>query len=106
MRSSDLHPTAPHLAHPSHTGERALAAGPDATVAMYMAYGWPQSIPLDPGDSDGVVLLRVLNRLLLAVCPASLHLRSASHHKVRLARLDRSPNPSPPTAPTPTPSGA
>ncbi|XP_051192132.1 uncharacterized protein [Lolium perenne] len=58
---------------------------------MYMAYGWPQSIPLDPGDSDGVVLLRVLGRLLLAVCPASLHLWSASHHKVRLARLDRSP---------------
>ncbi|CAM0943610.1 unnamed protein product [Alopecurus aequalis] len=59
---------------------------------MYMAYGWPQSIPLDPGDSDGVVLLRVLGRLLLAVCPASLHLWSASHHKVRLARLDRSPD--------------
>ncbi|KAK1620633.1 hypothetical protein QYE76_026150 [Lolium multiflorum] len=59
---------------------------------MYMAYGWPQSIPLDPGDSDGVVLLRVIGRLLLAVCPASLHLWSASHHKVRLARLDRSPD--------------
>ncbi|VAI50373.1 unnamed protein product [Triticum turgidum subsp. durum] len=59
---------------------------------MYMAYGWPQSIPLDPGESDGAVLLRVLGRLLLAVCPASLHLWSASHHKVRLARLDRSPD--------------
>ncbi|EEC74137.1 hypothetical protein OsI_09207 [Oryza sativa Indica Group] len=58
---------------------------------MYMAYGWPQSIPLDPGDSDRVVLLRVLGRYLLAVCPASLHLWSAAHHKVRLARLDRSP---------------
>lgn len=56
-----------------------------------MAYGWPQSIPLDPGDSDRVVLLRVLGRYLLAVCPASLHLWSAAHHKVRLARLDRSP---------------
>uniref|UniRef100_A0A0D3FBC7 RIC1 C-terminal alpha solenoid region domain-containing protein n=1 Tax=Oryza barthii TaxID=65489 RepID=A0A0D3FBC7_9ORYZ len=58
---------------------------------MYMAYGWPQSIPLYPGDSDRVVLLRVLGRYLLAVCPASLHLWSAAHHKVRLARLDRSP---------------
>ncbi|KAG8059199.1 hypothetical protein GUJ93_ZPchr0002g23824 [Zizania palustris] len=58
---------------------------------MYMAYGWPQSIPLDPGDSDRVVLLRVLGRLLLAVCPASLHLWSAAHHKLRLARLGRSP---------------
>ncbi|XP_062220514.1 uncharacterized protein LOC133919949 isoform X1 [Phragmites australis] len=59
---------------------------------MYLAYGWPQSIPLDPNDSDRVVLLRVLGRLLLVVCPASLHLWSAAHHRVRLARLDRSPD--------------
>ena len=52
---------------------------------MYLAYGWPQSIPLGLGDSDRVVLLRVLGRLLLVVYPASLHLWSASHHKVRLA---------------------
>ncbi|AQK55965.1 Quinoprotein amine dehydrogenase beta chain-like [Zea mays] len=58
---------------------------------MYLAYGWPQSIPLDPDDSDRVVLLRVLGRLLLAVCPASLHLWSAAQHRVRLARSDRSP---------------
>ncbi|GJM87069.1 hypothetical protein PR202_ga02987 [Eleusine coracana subsp. coracana] len=59
---------------------------------MYLAYGWPQSIPLDPDDSDRVVLLRVLGRLLLAVCPASLHLWSATQHRVRLARFDRSPD--------------
>jgi hypothetical protein len=59
---------------------------------MYLAYGWPQSIPLDPDDSDRVVLLRVLGRLLLAVCPASLHLWSAAQHRVRLARFDRSPD--------------
>ncbi|TVU28879.1 hypothetical protein EJB05_20415 [Eragrostis curvula] len=57
---------------------------------MYLAYGWPQSIPLDPDDSDRVVLLRVLGRYLLAVCPASLHLWSAAQHRVRLARFDRS----------------
>nr|CAB3451299.1 unnamed protein product [Digitaria exilis] len=59
---------------------------------MYLAYGWPQSIPLDPDDSDRVVLLRVLGRLLLAVCPASLHLWSAAQHRVRLARFDRTPD--------------
>jgi RAB6A-GEF complex partner protein 1 len=59
---------------------------------MYLAYGWPQSIPLDPDDSDRVVLLRVLGRCLLAVCPASLHLWSATQHRVRLARFDRSPD--------------
>ncbi|AQK75555.1 Quinoprotein amine dehydrogenase beta chain-like [Zea mays] len=58
---------------------------------MYLAYGWPQSIPLDPDNSDRVVLLRLLGRFLLAVCPASLHLWSAAQHRVRLARSDRSP---------------
>jgi hypothetical protein len=59
---------------------------------MYLAYGWPQSIPLDWDDSDRVVFLRVLGRLLLAVCPASLHLWSATQHRVRLARFDRTPD--------------
>ncbi|PWZ24900.1 hypothetical protein Zm00014a_008363 [Zea mays] len=58
---------------------------------MYLAYGWPQSIPLDPDNSNRVVLLRLLGRFLLAVCPASLHLWSAAQHRVRLARSDRSP---------------
>jgi hypothetical protein len=39
-----------------------------------------------------VVFLRVLGRLLLGVCPASLHLCSATQHRVRLARFDRSPD--------------
>ncbi|XP_008785301.1 guanine nucleotide exchange factor subunit RIC1-like isoform X2 [Phoenix dactylifera] len=61
---------------------------------MYMAYGWPQVIPLEPGvcpspSPDRVVYLKVIGRLLLAVAPTRLELWSASQHKVRLGRYAR-----------------
>ncbi|XP_020080501.1 RAB6A-GEF complex partner protein 1-like [Ananas comosus] len=65
---------------------------------MYMAYGWPQVIPLDPGlcapaaasaAADRVVFLKATNRLLLVVAPTRLELWSASQHKVRLGKYAR-----------------
>ncbi|CAN0884413.1 Guanine nucleotide exchange factor subunit RIC1 [Linum grandiflorum] len=48
---------------------------------MYMAYGWPQVIPLDQGScpsSQRIVYLKVINRLLLVVTPSHLELWSSS----------------------------
>ncbi|XP_008233034.1 PREDICTED: uncharacterized protein LOC103332115 [Prunus mume] len=48
---------------------------------MYMAYGWPQVIPLEQGQcpsSQKVVYLKVINRLLLVVSPSHLELWSSS----------------------------
>ncbi|KAJ3699104.1 hypothetical protein LUZ61_002809 [Rhynchospora tenuis] len=60
---------------------------------MYMAYGWPQAIPLDPGlpssSSERVVYLKSANRLLLIVGPTHLELWSTSQHKLRLGKYVR-----------------
>ncbi|CAL2241826.1 unnamed protein product [Prunus armeniaca] len=59
---------------------------------MYMAYGWPQVIPLEQGQcpsSQKVVYLKVINRLLLVVSPSHLELWSSSQHKVRLGKYIR-----------------
>ncbi|XP_077219542.1 uncharacterized protein LOC143853708 isoform X2 [Tasmannia lanceolata] len=59
---------------------------------MYMAYGWPQIIPLEPGlcpASEQIVYLKVINRLLLVVAPTHLELWSSSQHKVRLGKYMR-----------------
>ncbi|XP_024032194.1 RAB6A-GEF complex partner protein 1 [Morus notabilis] len=58
---------------------------------MYMAYGWPQVIPLEQvmGPSQRVIYLKVINRLLLLVSPSHLELWSSSHHKVRLGKYKR-----------------
>ncbi|KAF8412211.1 hypothetical protein HHK36_000171 [Tetracentron sinense] len=59
---------------------------------MYMAYGWPQVIPLEPGlcpASEQIVYLKVINRLLLAVAPSHIELWSSSQHKVRLGKYKR-----------------
>ncbi|OWM88185.1 hypothetical protein CDL15_Pgr003597 [Punica granatum] len=48
---------------------------------MYMAYGWPQVIPLEQGlcpSSQHIVYLRVINRLSLVVSPSHLELWSSS----------------------------
>lgn len=48
---------------------------------MYMAYGWPQIIPLDSGlcpSSQKIVYLKVINRLLLVVSPSHFELWSSS----------------------------
>ncbi|KAL9228906.1 hypothetical protein vseg_004436 [Gypsophila vaccaria] len=59
---------------------------------MYMAYGWPQVIPIDPGSSPSsrnIVHLKVVNGLLLVVSPTHIELWSSSQHKVRLGKYKR-----------------
>ncbi|KAL8235817.1 hypothetical protein R6Q59_016898 [Mikania micrantha] len=48
---------------------------------MYMAYGWPQVIPLESGlcpTSQQIIYLKVVDRLLLVVCPSHFELWSSS----------------------------
>lgn len=48
---------------------------------MYMAYGWPQVIPLEQGQcpsSQKIIYFKVINRLLLVVSPSHLELWSSS----------------------------
>ncbi|KAK1420206.1 hypothetical protein QVD17_21609 [Tagetes erecta] len=48
---------------------------------MYMAYGWPQVIPLESGlcpTSQQITYLKVVDRLLLVVCPSHFELWSSS----------------------------
>ncbi|KAL8138535.1 hypothetical protein V2J09_004536, partial [Rumex salicifolius] len=59
---------------------------------MYMAYGWPQVIPIESGvcaSSQRIIFLRVSNRLLLVVGPTHLELWSSSQHKIRLGKYKR-----------------
>ncbi|KAF8380184.1 hypothetical protein HHK36_027666 [Tetracentron sinense] len=59
---------------------------------MYMAYGWPQVIPLEAGlcpASEQIVYLKVINRLLLVVAPSHIELWSSSQNKVRLGKYKR-----------------
>ncbi|XP_027350147.1 RAB6A-GEF complex partner protein 1-like isoform X2 [Abrus precatorius] len=59
---------------------------------MYMAYGWPQVIPLEQGlcpSSQKIVYLKVINRLLLVVSPTHFELWSSSQHRVRLGKYKR-----------------
>ncbi|XP_075523095.1 uncharacterized protein LOC142555855 [Primulina tabacum] len=62
---------------------------------MYMAYGWPQVIPLqlpNGPSTQQIVYLKVVNRLLLVVSPAHLELWSSSQHRVRLGKYTRDAN--------------
>ncbi|CAA0819359.1 Unknown protein [Striga hermonthica] len=62
---------------------------------MYMAYGWPQVIPLDlPScpSTPQIVYLKVVNGLLLVVAPTHLELWSSSQHRVRLGKYKRDLN--------------
>ncbi|XP_039116025.1 LOW QUALITY PROTEIN: guanine nucleotide exchange factor subunit Rich-like [Dioscorea cayenensis subsp. rotundata] len=64
---------------------------------MYMAYGWPQVIPLEPGawsvwllfPLDRIIYLIVINCFLLLVTPSHMELWSSSQHKVRLGKHTR-----------------
>ncbi|XP_052193499.1 uncharacterized protein LOC127801965 isoform X2 [Diospyros lotus] len=59
---------------------------------MYMAYGWPQVIPLESSHcpvSEQIIYLKLANRLLLVVAPSHLELWSSSLHKVRLGKYKR-----------------
>ncbi|EPS69443.1 hypothetical protein M569_05322 [Genlisea aurea] len=59
---------------------------------MYMAYGWPQVIPVESSDSTRrIVYLKVISRVLLVVLPAHLELWSSSQHRVRLGKYVRKP---------------
>ncbi|KHG03882.1 Protein RIC1 [Gossypium arboreum] len=59
---------------------------------MYMAYGYPQVIPLEQGQypsSQKIIYLKLINRLLLVVLPLHFELWSSSQHRVRLGRYKR-----------------
>ncbi|KAL0428835.1 UNVERIFIED_CONTAM: hypothetical protein Sradi_0509500 [Sesamum radiatum] len=59
---------------------------------MYMAYGWPQVIPLEAPNcvsTQQIVYLKVVNRLLLVVSPTHVELWSSSQHRVRLGKYKR-----------------
>ncbi|GKU88048.1 hypothetical protein SLEP1_g2358 [Rubroshorea leprosula] len=59
---------------------------------MYMAYGWPQVIPLEQGSclsSQRIIYLKVISRLLLVVSPSHIELWSSSQHRVRLWKYMR-----------------
>ncbi|KAK8636281.1 hypothetical protein V6N13_004985 [Hibiscus sabdariffa] len=59
---------------------------------MYMAYGYPQVIPLEQGQfptSQKIIYLKLINRILLVVSPLHLELWSSSQHRVRLGRYKR-----------------
>ncbi|XP_023000023.1 RAB6A-GEF complex partner protein 1-like isoform X1 [Cucurbita maxima] len=59
---------------------------------MYMAYGWPQVIPLEPGlcpSSQQIIYFKVVNRLLLVVSPTHLELWSSAQHRIRLGKYKR-----------------
>ncbi|XP_020218579.1 RAB6A-GEF complex partner protein 1 [Cajanus cajan] len=60
---------------------------------MYMAYGWPQVIPLEQGpcpSAQNIVYLKLINRILLVVSPTHFELWSTSQHRVRLGKYKRS----------------
>lgn len=59
---------------------------------MYMAYGWPQVIPIESGlcpSSQRIIFLKITNGLLLVVGPTHLELWSSSQHKIRLGKYKR-----------------
>ncbi|XP_057780587.1 uncharacterized protein LOC130999108 isoform X2 [Salvia miltiorrhiza] len=59
---------------------------------MYMAYGWPQVIPLELPNcpsTQQIVYLKVVNSLLLVVAPTHIELWSSSQHRVRLGKYKR-----------------
>ncbi|KAG0477578.1 hypothetical protein HPP92_012297 [Vanilla planifolia] len=63
---------------------------------MYMAYGWPQVIPVNTGERhsggvfvDRIIYLKIINRLLLLVTPTHLQLWSCSQHKLLLGKFAR-----------------
>ncbi|CAA2992972.1 RAB6A-GEF complex partner 1-like [Olea europaea subsp. europaea] len=59
---------------------------------MYMAYGWPQVIPLElPSfpSTQQIVYLKVANRLVLVVSPSHIELWSSSQHRLRLGKYKR-----------------
>ncbi|KAL0538140.1 hypothetical protein IC582_027139 [Cucumis melo] len=59
---------------------------------MYMAYGWPQVIPLESSlcpSSQQIIYLKVVNRLLLVVSPTHLELWSSAQHRIRLGKYKR-----------------
>ncbi|CAK8542406.1 unnamed protein product [Lathyrus sativus] len=59
---------------------------------MFMAYGWPQVIPLEQGVCPSVqriVYFKLINRLLLVVSPTHFELWNSSQHRVRLGKYKR-----------------
>ncbi|VVB06503.1 unnamed protein product [Arabis nemorensis] len=59
---------------------------------MYMAYGWPQVIPLEAGSyptSQRIVYLKLAGKLLLVVSPSHLELWGSSQLRVRLGKYMR-----------------
>ncbi|CAI8613188.1 unnamed protein product [Vicia faba] len=59
---------------------------------MYMAYGWPQVIPLEQGlcpSVQKIVYFKLINRLWLVVSPTHFELWNSSQHRVRLGKYKR-----------------
>ncbi|KAL1549837.1 guanine nucleotide exchange factor subunit RIC1-like isoform X1 [Salvia divinorum] len=59
---------------------------------MYMAYGWPQVIPLELPNcpsTQQIVYFKVVNSLLLVVAPTHIELWTSSQHRVRLGKYKR-----------------
>ncbi|XP_042049651.1 guanine nucleotide exchange factor subunit RIC1-like isoform X1 [Salvia splendens] len=59
---------------------------------MYMAYGWPQVIPLELPNcpsTQKIVYFKVVNSLLLVVAPTHIELWTSSQHRVRLGKYKR-----------------
>ncbi|XP_047964089.1 guanine nucleotide exchange factor subunit RIC1-like isoform X2 [Salvia hispanica] len=59
---------------------------------MYMAYGWPQVIPLELPNcpsTQKIVYFKVVNNLLLVVAPTHIELWTSSQHRVRLGKYKR-----------------
>ena len=61
---------------------------------MYMAYGWPQVIPLEQGLSPSaqkIVYLKLINRTLLVVSPTHFELWSTSQVRGSVQDVDFTP---------------
>ncbi|XP_042053915.1 guanine nucleotide exchange factor subunit RIC1-like [Salvia splendens] len=59
---------------------------------MYMAYGWPQVIPLELPNcpsTQQIVYFKVVNSLILIVAPTHIELWTSSQHRVRLGKYKR-----------------
>lgn len=60
---------------------------------MYMAYGWPQVIPLEQGlcpSIQKIIYLKVINHQLLVVSPTHFELWSASQVHIFVLHVNQS----------------
>lgn len=61
---------------------------------MYMAYGWPEVMPLESGvwpSPQQILFMKSINGILLVVSPSHLEIWSSTRHRVRLGKYLRDP---------------